>query len=107
MIEPLEFNYRENRARSITAAIVARLRDCIPRTAYREAHDELMALFVEMDAEIVTTEDRKAAGLPARNDRGLTPLEHRAIEARRMEVLTSPPAPVIIGVCGKCGGPNP
>lgn len=58
----------------------------------RGAHDALVRLFYETDAEIITSADRRAAGLPERNERGLSPDEHKAIEAQRALLLVAPPA---------------
>jgi hypothetical protein len=94
-----EPNYRERRAQQLSAAIMRTLEDHVPRSARHDAHDALMRLFVESDAEIITEADRLAAGLPARNERGLSPEEHRVIEAQRQLALIKPPN---IYLCAKC-----
>ncbi len=86
---------RQMRARHMASAILREMDDFIPRDCLPGAHGALMKLFMESDAEIITSIDRKEAGLPERNSFGLTPDEHRAVEAQRLAVLTSFPAPIM------------
>ena len=91
---------RAMRARHLAAAMLRELDDFIPRDSRSGAHDALMKLFMDSDAEVITSADRITAGLPERNSFGLTPDEHRAIEAQRMLMLVSSPTPILF--CSEC-----
>lgn len=91
-------NYREMRARHLASSLLRELEDYIPRATCSRAYDALLELFVKTDAEIITNMDRTAAGLPERNECGLTPEEHRIMESRKMLALVAPPAPVYLGI---------
>lgn len=98
-----EPNYRRRRADILAASIMRELRDFIPAAAIGRARDALATLFAETDAEVITEADRLAAGLPKRNENGLSPEEHRLIETQRQLALVKPPH---FYVCAKCGEAN-
>lgn len=99
-IQIKEASYREMRARGLASSIMHVLDDHISRASRNEVYDRLIDLFYDADAEIITETDRVRAGLPLRNALGLTPEEHKVIEAKRMQILTAPPAPMFF--CINC-----
>ncbi len=91
---------RRLRAQALTAHIMHivgkyvdrdRERDCM-RDLTRELLDELYARGVE----IITDEDRIAAGLPPRGPDGWTMEEIVALEKRRLELMYAPMPPIIM-----------
>lgn len=93
-------NRREMRALSLASTMVRALDDYIPRDCRSAAHDALTKLFHDADAEVITNEDRRAAGLSERNEFGLSPEEHRLIESQRAFLMTQPPPPIMF--CMTC-----
>jgi hypothetical protein len=100
LLEIPQPNYRAMRAKRLAADIMQRLNRYIPDALLPRAQDELIELFGETDAEVVTEHDRRAAGLPERNELGLSPEEHVAIEARKLQTLVQPPTVNFCMVCG-------
>jgi len=96
-----EPNYRRRRADMLAASIMRELADFIAPAALDRAHHALAKMFAETDAEVITEADRLAAGLPQRNDNGLSPEEHRIIETQRQLALVALPQ---IHICAKCSG---
>lgn len=100
-IDPLPpINRREMRARHLASSLVRELEDFVPRDSLPGAHGALFKLFMSSDAEVITSADRIAAGLPERNEFGLTPDEHRAVELQRLHILTASPTPIFF--CADC-----
>lgn len=103
---------RTRRAQIVTASVLNALHPWIERLDDLERHLEserkqqggpsgrpkvqkevaraLQDLFFAIGIEIVTDADRIAAGLPQRNDRGLTDHEMAILESRRIKVMLQP-----------------
>ncbi len=75
--------------------------------ARREIDRALYKLFFESGVDFITDIDRTNAGLPPRDERGLTTAELLKIEQARLDAMYRPMAPFIVKkppVCDACGG---
>lgn len=96
------FDRRRARAMAIVGSIMKTIDPLLGEDVRRgRIADALLGLFHEADAEIITEHDRREAGLPPRNEYGLTPFEHQAIEAKRYELMVQPLMPMVISVGGE------
>lgn len=92
----LPLNLRRQRARALAAHIFNTLQDHIPRIGWNTAKYELENLLYLKDVEILTRDDRIAAGLPERDETGLTPEQHRLWDAFMFKRMTEPPALMVM-----------
>lgn len=90
-------NLRHRRAMSLTSAV---LKEIEPFLDYeyrrRDIYDAIFHLFSQEGVDVLTDYDRQQHGLPPRGPDGWTVEEMMALEQRRLELLTNPPAPVFI-----------
>lgn len=104
----LTFDRRRARAMAIVGGIMQAIRPHLhPDDRLSRISDAILELMHEADAEIITKHDRAEAGLPDRNEFGLSPEEHRAIEDQRLLLMTRPVPPLIMTLCPKCGEAAP
>lgn len=91
---------RRNKANALTAHVMnvisKYLCDHGDTRGHQDASRALMQLFYESGADIITDADRAAAGLPARGPSGLTDQELQIMEARRVEMMLKPLAPMFL-----------
>lgn len=96
----LEVEHRRNKANALTAHVLnvigKYLCDHGDARGHRDASRDLMQMFYESGADIITDADRSAAGLPARGPSGLTAEELRILEARRIEMMLKPMPPMFL-----------
>lgn len=64
--------YRRQRAMMLTGHIMGLIGGLIDHDAARDVHDALYKVFFESGAEVISDADRRAAGLPPRDENGLT-----------------------------------
>jgi hypothetical protein len=84
-------NLRRRRAEALVAEVMNRIDPFIDREAEkRDVYRALMGMFVDKGVEVVTDYTRQEAGLPPRSEDGWTADELRALETKRLEVLTRP-----------------
>jgi hypothetical protein len=96
----LVFNLREMRADRLTAAVMHAIHDhlcehCNLDVRRAVAH-ALFDLFHDNGYDVVSDEDRRAAGLPERGPKGWTPEELRILESKRILALLGPVKHVIL-----------
>ena len=91
--EELRIDRRRMRAEQLTAAVLKMiepfLRDDDGRER-RDAYYALMELFHQEGIEILSDHDRAALGLPARDSKGWSEDEKRALDALRLEAMLRP-----------------
>ena len=88
MVRP---NWRRMRADAFIARVYLAIDPLIADQDERHAvYDKLRELFIEDGVEIVTDRARAEAGLPPRDDHGMSPQELLALEHARHEVLMRP-----------------
>jgi hypothetical protein len=81
MVRPaLTIDNRSLRARTLVANILKMLDGYIPHACREDVFETLYKSFYEAGAEVITDADRQVAGLPPRNEHGLTAEELHAIE---------------------------
>jgi hypothetical protein len=83
-------NLRVERAKRLSYEIMRTLDGYLPDRLRREVHNELLKLLSMEGVEIVTDDERTAAGLPPRDARGYTPDELVALEQSRLNALNRP-----------------
>lgn len=76
----LTINRRYPRSQQVLAAILTVVNKYILDQDQRDCYRELSNLIYNSGMEIITDEMRKEAGLPPRDEYGMTSLEHQAIE---------------------------
>ena len=96
----LEPELRRNKANALTGHVMnvigKYLCDHGDARGHRDASRDLMAMFYESGADIITDADRAAAGLPDRGPSGMTREELQIMEARRMEAMLAPLPPMFV-----------
>lgn len=89
MVRP---NWRRMRADAFLARVYLAIEPLIESQEERRAvYHKLRELFIEDGVEIITDEARREAGLPPRDEHGMSPHELVAIEQKRLELLMRPP----------------
>lgn len=88
---PFRMNLRRCRADALASEVMNKIDQFIDyRDQKREIHYAILELFLTEGVEILTDYTRQEAGLPPRSGDGWTPDELRALEMRRLEVMTRP-----------------
>lgn len=97
MREDWMMDMRLTRTRQITALIMEVMNKYIrdDHDSRCKAYEELSDLLHKNGAEIVSDADRHQAGLAARSPQGWTAAELQILEAKRMELMLKPMAPII------------
>jgi len=93
-LAPLYHNLRLNRAQAITAVVMRKLYAIVDNPG--EVADVVLETLHGLGVDFVTDDDRRAAGLPPRDGYGLNAIELHALEQKRIELLTRPPAPIVV-----------
>ena len=92
-LEPtITYQFRRHRADSLAAHIMQIVSKYL-RDEGREHRDcvrDLLAVFYENGVEVITDADRAIAGLPPRNEQGLTVQELQLLEMHRLQVMMRP-----------------
>jgi hypothetical protein len=94
-------DYVPDRQRRQIQAIAHLIMDAIGKHIPDDGNSRKHALYDLFDAlekagiDIITKEDREAAGLAPRGPKGWTVTELQVMEAKRMEALLRPPPPMI------------
>lgn len=86
----LTIDRRQMRARAMTAEIIRAMRPYLNtdnRRALEEAHYAVYELMMQKGVEVITDDDRRAAGLQPRNEEGWTDAELHALEYARLTVM--------------------
>ena len=102
----LVFDLRRARAMRLASEIINTVAKHITRATHTEANErerdvmrdvyrDLFDLLFTKGAEVITDEDRRQAGLPPRNESGMTREEMHALEARRLELMYAPAPPIV------------
>lgn len=90
---------RRRRADAMVAHVMEKIGPLLcshsPFDNRKRAVERLLDLFHDSGIDVVTDEMRRMAGLPERNDYGLTPHELHVLEVQRIQSLMNPP-PIIV-----------
>jgi len=94
-------NKRLLRAQSMASAVMQTLGKFIKddnRDEKKYAHRALMDLFMGQGVEVITDRDRIEAGLPLRDEYGITEMELQIIENRRMTIMAEVSKPLFVNL---------
>lgn len=89
----MRLDRRRLRANSLAAAVMQVITPYIrdeDGQERKEAYYAMLKLFLTEGVEVLTDNDRLAAGLPPRDEKGWTPDELAVFEAVRLEALARP-----------------
>lgn len=89
-VTPKGISPRKARARHLAACCMNAIDQCVAPALQDAAFQTLEAMFENQDAEVITADHRKAAGLPPRNELGMTDAEMAAIDAAKARLISRP-----------------
>ena len=90
-------NRRLQKSQHVTAHLMHILRNVLPANSdFRAITREIEDFFYASGIDFITEADRATAGLPPRDHNGLTIDELRAIDARYLQDLLKPLAPIVL-----------
>jgi hypothetical protein len=90
IMDDMRQDRRYRRATELAHATMKALDPFIADDTRRRAYEAVIDVYMQKGVEVITDYERRAYGLPERDEKGWTREEMLALEMKRLEILTKP-----------------